>query len=67
MCTYIENSLDDEQQNRLKLIRLVYNTHHETFPLHCFDNYARTIRFLLCQDQSIELRFFLYIYPDSFK
>ena len=34
-CKYIESTLDNEQKNRPKAMRAVYNTPHETF-LCCF-------------------------------
>ena len=34
-CKYTENTLDNEQQNYPKPMRVVYNTPHEAFPLLC--------------------------------
>ena len=34
-CKYIESTLDNEQWNRPKPMRAVYNTPHEAFPLLC--------------------------------
>ena len=56
LCTYIESTLDNERQNRSKPIRAVYNTPHEASRCFVLDNFARTARFLLRQNQSVQLR-----------
>ena len=39
-CKYIESALDNEQQNRPKPMRAVYNTPHEAFCIALFLTYS---------------------------
>ena len=66
LCTYIESTLDNERQNRSKPIRL-YTIHlMRRSRWLVLDNFTRTARFLLRQNQSVQLRLIcIYVCPTS--
>ena len=66
-CKYIESTLDNEQKNRPKAMRAVYNTPHEAFCIALFlTNCVVNCQIPTRQNQSVQKRLYhMYVCPTS--
>ena len=61
-CKYIESTLDNEQKNRPKAMRAVYNTPHEAFCIALFlTNCVVNCQIPTRQNQSVQKRLLPYV------